>query len=265
MKWSIRGAQASWISAFTPLAAVAVLAMASSASEAGDYKVVDVKYGGTIAGVIKFENDYPSRETVKVDRDPATCGTRHVLEEFVVDPETKGLKNVVTILLGVDSGKGFSESWKLEINQEGCRYLPHVQVGFMTPKAKITQESQSGIALHIVNSDDVFHNVHMFGMNEETMFNIPSLPGDSSVKLLPESGIYEIKCDMHTWMSAWVLVLDHPYVAISGADGTFKIENVPPGEYKLSMWHEGLGSVERDVVVKANQETSVDFVIGEEE
>ena len=84
----------------------------------------------------------------------------------------------------------------------------------------------------------------------------------SSSSLLKTAGTYHVTCDLHSWMSAWVVVTDQPYVAVTGTDGTFSIDDVPPGEYKVRIWHEEMGEVIRDVVVKAGESSTVDLRIG---
>jgi len=244
------------------LAAALVPAAVLTAPSAFAYTVKEPAEGGAIAGVIRFADAYPEAEVIKVSQDPATCGLHQTLEGFVVNADTKGLKNVVAYIDGMTSGKPFPETSGLELNQEGCRYEPHVQVGFFEPKALTRVDDASGVALEIVNGDDVFHNVHSLDADGKTLFNIPSLPGKDATKLLPAAGLYHIKCDIHPWMSAYVMLVDHPYVAVSNDVGMFRIENVPPGSYKLILWHEELGRVERDVVVKAGEDTPVEIVIG---
>jgi hypothetical protein len=238
-----------------------VVSVVLGASPALAYEVKAVADGGSVAGVVKFENEFPAREKVTVDRDPAACGASHRTQNFMVDPDTKGLSGVVITILGIKAGKAFPSNGGLEIDQKKCTYHPHVQVGFLTSEM-MGKGEESGLGLTFKNSDTVFHNVHTFDGEAETMFNLPSLPETDSSGYLKSTGTYHITCDLHSWMSAWVVVSDHPYVAVTGTDGTFSIGEVPPGEYKVRIWHEEMGEVIRDVVVKAGEDSTVDLRIG---
>ncbi len=79
---------------------------------------------------------------------------------------------------------------------------------------------------------------------------------------IKDDGLISVKCDVHNWMSAFIVVKAHPFWAVSAEDGTYRIENVPVGRYKLSVWHEELGMIERDITVTAGKETTMDFDIG---
>src|SRR5437764_717248 len=66
---------------------------------------------------------------------------------------------------------------------------------------------------------------------------------------LPQRAKVPITCDLHSWMKSWVVVAEHPYYAVTDAAGAFRIAAVPPGKYRLRMWHEVLGDVSREVEV----------------
>ena len=122
--------------------------------------------------------------------------------------------------------------------------------------------SKRGVELIVVNSDDVLHNVHGFDERERTAFNVASVPATTIANRIRRPGIYEVRCDVHSWMSAWIVIEEHPYVALSDAQGEFKITEVPPGDYELRIWHEGLGEVLRDVSVRVGEDSFVELVVG---
>ena len=66
-------------------------------------------------------------------------------------------------------------------------------------------------------------------------------------------GLVEVKCDAHAWMSAYIVLFDHPYFAVTDEEGEFEIADVPPGAYTLNVWHETLGAMREEIVVKAGQ------------
>jgi hypothetical protein len=110
-----------------------------------------------------------------------------------------------------------------------------------------------GATLEILNSDAVSHNVHTVAFDNRP-FNRTQPPSlekiEASFDVAEKVGV---KCDMHGWMNAWIVVIDHPYHAITGTDGGFMIDNVPPGTYTLEVWHEELGATTQTVTVTAGE------------
>ena len=130
------------------------------------------------------------------------------------------------------------------LDQVKCRFTPHVQV------------ARRG-RIDIINSDPVLHNTHGY-YGKRTAFNV-ALPiqGGKVTKLLKAAGEVRVDCDAHGWMLAWIYVVDNPYFAQTGDDGTFSITDVPPGEYTLAVWQEELGVTEMPVTVAANGVTEM--------
>jgi hypothetical protein len=105
------------------------------------------------------------------------------------------------------------------------------------------------------NSDALLHNTNLIlkvGDSGKTLANIALTgAGKSQTEKLKKAGLVEVKCDVHEWMKAWIYVSKHPYVAVSGDDGSFEIGDVPAGKYKALVWHEALGQHEAEVEVTA--------------
>ncbi len=214
----------------------------------GSYQEVEVTNGGTLSGRVYFEGSFPEPERIRPSRDNDVCGLRIPGEGFVVDPETRGLKNAVVLIRGIERGKPFAASAQ-QIAQLECRYRPHVTV--VRPGERMT----------IMNQDSLLHNVHAY-RGDETVFNMAQpFRGQRTPQSLPEEGLVRIACDVHDWMEAWVLVLNNPYFAISDATGAFTLTDVPPGTYQLTLWHESLGTVSRKVTVEAGGSSELDFVV----
>ena len=220
------------------------------------YRVVEVENGGKITGVVRFEDEYPPSESFKVKSDNQICGlTKHV-EDFVVDPATKGLANVVVTIQDIGEGKGFELLEAPTLTQESCVYSPHVQV--FKSKDKLT----------VLNNDELLHNVHILE-GEKTILNVAQSPGAAYkkklVRRITASEVVTVKCDVHEWMSAYLVPVTHPYVAVTGAKGEFEIDQVPPGSYTLLAWHEVMGTMERQVTVAggATAEVAFDIVANE--
>lgn len=133
------------------------------------------------------------------------------------------------------------------IDQMNLMFVPHVMV------------VQRGATVDFPNSDMVRHNV--FSPPDCcNQFNLGTYDiGSSKPFVFEKTCEVPLLCNVHAEMAAYVLVLDNPYFSVTGADGVFKIENVPPGDYKLSAWHEKLRTVTQDVKVEAGKALSVGF------
>ena len=189
---------------------------------------------GTIQGVVKVTAaKIPSPKPVKMSTDPdcaAKHTTPHMSERFVVDGD-KNVKNVfVYVKTGLEEQTFPSPTKPGKLDQVDCAYTPRV-MGLMI-----------GQPLLILNSDKLMHNVHMIPkLNEEFNKAMPArrkkLPVPGKTFAQPEVMV-EFKCDVHPWMSAYLGVLPHPFFAVSEADGSFAIADVPPGKYTVEAWHE---------------------------
>lgn len=213
------------------------------------YSEVEVKDGGGVVGRVFFKDDYPKAERRRVNINIDTCGVRMLSERFVVDPDSKGLANAVLIIEGISEGKPFTAA-EHAIEQIKCRYEPHVTV------------MRAGEDLAITNQDPILHNVHAY-QGKDSLFNLAQpMKGSSTTRTLKKPGLVKLKCDVHPWMSSYIVIVESPYIAISDVTGSFSIADVPPGEYKVTMWHETLGRSSKTVTVTAGEDSNLDFTIG---
>jgi hypothetical protein len=220
----------------------------ASPKAAPDAKKVDLATAGTITGKVVLEGAAPENVVIKTSSDPACGGADLRAETYVVD--NGGLKNVfVYIKDGLGNKYLFDTPTEpVKIDQKGCHYVPHV-VGVRTTQP-----------LEIVNSDATLHNVHgmpkgnaefnqgqpVQGMKNDFTFNAPEV-------------LFPLKCDVHSWMNAYVGVVDHPYFAVTGDGGTFELRNVPPGTYSIEAVHERLGRVSLPVTLGDKDSKALTF------
>ena len=201
------------------------------------YQVVAVDDGGSIAGTVIFSGTVPAPRTVSISDDVDACGVSVEVHDLEVGAN-RGLADVVVSLTDIPSGAPVQVSASPPtLDQKGCRFTPHA---VLVPV---------GEELVILNSDEVAHNVHTVSFDNRP-FNRTQPPTleriEASFDVAEKVGV---KCDMHGWMNAWIIVIDHPYFAVTGPDGGFAIGNVPPGTYTLEVWHEHLGATTQTVTV----------------
>ncbi len=213
---------------------------------------------GRIEGVVAYsgpDDDAP----LPLSADP-TCAKLHpgpLESETIVGDGAGHLGNVfVYVKAGLPPRTYPSPTEKIEVDQSGCTYLPHV-VGVRT-----------GQTVVIKNSDATIHNVYaQASTNPQFNRGLPQA-GMSFEKTFDHPEVMvTLHCNVHPWMAAHVGVLDHPYFAVTGPDGKFEIQDLPPGTYTLEAWHEKLGRKEMVVTVaKGGAETlTVDYGAGGEE
>ncbi|MDR4496789.1 MAG: carboxypeptidase regulatory-like domain-containing protein [Candidatus Scalindua sp.] len=210
-----------------------------------DYVGGDVSNGGSISGVIKMVGDVPSAKMLNVDKDQGTCGHDAIPSEALIVSHGSELKNAVVSITNISKGKKFSEG-KVAIDQKGCIFVPHVT---LIPK---------GQSLDLLNSDDIMHNLHSYSM-KNTAFNEGVTGGNALSRIFEYPETIKITCDVHTWMTSWLIVQDNPYYSTSNETGAYKIDNVPAGDYTLQVWHESLGKTTKQVSVKAGENSVVNF------
>lgn len=205
---------------------VAILLMASNA------------FAQSITGTITTtaKGTPPLRVTI----DQKVCGSELPDEAIVVD--AKGhLANAVVILTGVKR----AITTDAVVTNEKCRFAPRVQLS--RPNGNVRTTSK----------DAVLHTTQALAENGRTIFNVAMpVPNLSLNKPIGPAGTVRLSCNSHPWMHGWVIVTDEA-AAISGADGRFSIDNVPPGTYELRVWHESLKSAPQKVTVVAGKPTDL--------
>jgi Carboxypeptidase regulatory-like domain len=219
------------------MAALMVLLVAAPARAA--YEEVAVAEGGTLSGVVRFSGTPPKLEPIRVNKNREVCGESKESEALVVGTDL-GVLGSVILIDGITRGK--KAEGQLLIDNLRCLFVPHVSALMGGSRARVR------------NSDAILHNTHGFhaaGAGRQTVFNL-ALPSAGQVieitKKLTKPGPVRVLCDAHPHMFAWVYVHTSPYVAVSDARGAYRIDGVPPGTYRVTMWHEGFRpkGVDRD-------------------
>ena len=200
----------------------------------------------TITGTVTFEGKPPVMKPLAMEADPA-CAKKHtkpVLSERLVLGSGNAMGNIlVWVSKGVPAGKTFPVPKNpVTLDQKGCVYLPHVQ-GIMV-----------GQAYRILNSDGVLHNVHALPkVNQQFNQPMPPTMKEKTVTFPKPEPVFQIKCDVHPWMVAYIGVFTHPFYSATGADGKFTISGLDPGTYEITAWHEVLGMQTATITVAANE------------
>jgi len=208
------------------------------------YDGVEVKDGGTITGTVKFAGTPPARKEVPVTKDKEVCAKeKHLSSDLIVGPN-KGIENAVVSLVDIKKGKKWGTA-KATLDQSGCVYKPHVVV------------MPAGGTLDILNSDGILHNIHTYSSKNPSINKAQPKFKKVLTEKFAKPETIKVTCDAHNWMMSWLVVSEHPYVAVTDGKGEFTLKDVPPGSYKLEIWQETLGKTVKDVTVKAKEETKV--------
>ncbi|KHE93893.1 MAG: carboxypeptidase regulatory-like domain-containing protein [Candidatus Scalindua rubra] len=228
-----------------------ILLVGNSRGVLAAYEGGDVSNGGTITGTVKLVGDMPDASTLRVDKDQATCGHDDLPSEALIVSADSALQNAVVSITNISKGKKF-EGGTPTIDQKGCVFIPHVSL--------IPQ----GSSLKLLNSDDVMHNLHSWSM-KNTAFNegVAAFGDISKTFEFPET--IKITCDVHKWMTSWLIVQENPYYALTDANGRYTLDGVPAGTYTVQAWQESLGMTTQEVTVAAGGEVKADFGLEKKE
>jgi hypothetical protein len=196
----------------------------------GEYQVISVSDGGTLSGTVTWSGPQPQSLDVPVNKDPEICDPQSHksknLERLVIGPDG-GVANTIVFLKNISAGKAMSlPAVRRSLDQKECRYEPHI---LLVPQSD---------SLAMRSSDHVLHTVHMEGA---ASFNVAFPFTDRLISRQMDSpGLVTLQCNGgHVWMNAEMMVVSHPYYAVTDLDGKFTLTDVPPGQYQLVAWHEG--------------------------
>ncbi|MHB8481819.1 MAG: carboxypeptidase regulatory-like domain-containing protein [Nitrospiria bacterium] len=230
---------------------------ASNIALAEEYKEIEIKDGGSISGEVFLKGPVPSPRIFHLNLYPFAYFCKKVsdgndnrlLSEFAVS-DAGGLQDVVVVVKGVSRGKAFSTPEGVT-HATNCVFLPFVSV-VKNPQA-----------IKVINDDSVFHNIQVYQSEKgNIVFNSP-LPVQSTeagvLKFEPSKHVAQWICGMHEFMQRWSYVVENPYFAITKADGSFKIDRIPPGTYTITAWHAHMKISEQKVTIRAGKVSPVNF------
>jgi hypothetical protein len=209
----------------------------------------------TIRGSVRFSGQAPRARPIDMAGADAKCAELHggerVKPETVVVNDNGTLRNVfVWVRTGLEGWSFALPAGDALLDQKGCIYHPHVQ------------GMRKGQSLSIKTSDPTAHNVHGYAkVNRPWNRSQPAGAADVVVRMLRDEVTppIKVKCDIHPWMNAYVGVVDHPYFAVTGPDGSFELAKLPPGTYTVQAWHEEYDVIDQTVTIGDDETKTVDF------
>ena len=204
---------------------------------------------GSVAGNIKLDGPAP-RDTTTITDDQPICGTT---PEASTVATAKGVSNAVVWIAGAKTGKGLPVEKRTELSSEKCALDPRVQAVVV------------GTTVNVYNEDRLIHKLVFIRGAHDTVTTMPFFNGGEAVPsegIATKSGIVEVRCTLHPWTHGYIAVFDHPYFAVTDANGAFSIDSLAPGTYKMMVWHEGMAQpVAQQIQVAANGAAKIDLAI----
>jgi plastocyanin len=206
----------------------------------------------TITGTVTFDGKAPALRPLAMNADPA-CAKMHsgpVPNEMLVLGSGNTMGNIlVWVSKGLPAGKTWpAPKTPVVLDQKGCQYVPHV-MGIMV-----------GQQYKILNSDGILHNVHALPkINKGFNRAMPATVKEATATFDKPEAVFQIKCDVHPWMSAYVGAFTHPFFSVTAKDGKFTISGLDAGTYEITAWHERLGTQTATVTVSGSDTKTQNF------
>lgn len=217
------------------------------------YEVDATLTGVSVSGRITFAGKIPKAGRLPVHRDSAVCGETMPNEALQVDQASRGVSAVVVSLDGVAKGKALPGKVPVIVENRTCRFFPRANAALL------------GNQVEIRNSDPILHNTHIRNDTRygDTLINVAQPVGAPAIhKSLTDTGLLDVRCDAHPFMRASIHVFEHPYFAVTDETGAYELTKVPPGEYRLRLWHERLGWREKVIQVSDQGPLILDWEVG---
>lgn len=223
-----------------------------AAAAAAAFALSGAAGAATVNGTVTYDGKVPNLKPLAMDADPV-CASKHkapVPSQMLELGSGNTMGNIlVRVVSGLPAGKTYPPPKDPAVmDQNGCIYEPHVFA------------IQQGQSLKVLNSDGILHNVHALPKTNRP-FNMAMPPNRKEADHLFDKAedVFPIKCDVHPWMTAYTTIVEHPFFAVTKADGKFTISNLPAGTYEIEAWHEKLGKKTEKVTVGDNDTKSIEF------
>ncbi len=207
----------------------------------------------SITGTITFDGKAPVLKPIAMDADPV-CAKKHAGGPAANEMLVLGNGNTMAnVMVWVSKGLPAGKTWPVPqapvvIDQNGCQYKPHV-MGIMV-----------GQTYRILNSDGVLHNIHTLPkINKSFNKGMPATLKEATTTFPVAEAVFQIKCDVHPWMNAYLAVFTNPFFSVSSTDGKYTSSGLDPGTYEITAWHERLGTQTASVTVAATGAKTQDF------
>ncbi len=204
-----------------------------------------------VTGSVQFEGEAPGGKKIRMDADPF-CSKNHpdgATTEDVLVNDNGTLRNVfIYVKTGLEGNTYGAPDTPITLDQNGCRYEPHVQ-GMV-----------AGQAIKVLNSDDTLHNINAQAKANKP-FNraMPKYLKEIDETFTETEVMVRIKCDVHSWMNTYIGVVPHPFFSVTGKDGSFDLSKLPAGTYTIEAWHEKYGTQTQEVTVGDGDSQEISF------
>jgi hypothetical protein len=214
----------------------------ANASGTSSYKTIALVAPGRVVGTVIVRGELPPDTVVRPTSDTAVCGAE--VTAVAIEHDAEKLAGAVVWIDGLHAGKPLPVVKRYDVVNDGCLLRPRVQAAVV------------GGTLDVRSLDPIIHRTRLLRSGETKPIALVTETDEGQVvpldHALDEPGLIELRCDQHPWTRGWIAVFDHPYFAVTGRDGAFTIDSVPPGQYTLHVWHERLGAITRPVTVDAS-------------
>ncbi|MBG86877.1 MAG: hypothetical protein CMO80_08265 [Verrucomicrobiales bacterium] len=202
-----------------------------------------------LSGVVRLEGKPPGRRRLNMTSESARLYQKMPLDENVLVGKNGGLANVfVYAKRGVERKQYSVPEKPALLDQQKSMFRPRIQ------------GVRVGQKFIIRNSDPYIHNTRSLSLRNR-MFNVgqPPRSADRERVFKRAEGPISLGCDFHKWMAAWIFVVDHPFFAVTDANGNFEIKGLPRGDYTLEAWHEEYGDQRLKVTTAPSGKTELNF------
>ena len=220
---------------------------------AGLFACCTAASAATVTGTVTYDGKVQNLKPLAMDADPV-CAGKHKApvpnEMLKLGASGNTMGNIIVrVVSGLPEGKTYPPPKDpMVMDQNGCLYNPHVFVLY------------AGQPLKVLNSDGILHNVHALpSVNPQFNMAMPPTVKESEHVFDKAEGPFQIKCDVHPWMTAYAMVITNPFYSVTGDDGKYKLADLPAGTYEIEAWHEKLGKQTQKITVAEGDTKSVDF------